>query len=72
MRNKGDTEVVSGGIGFFGLLTIVFIVLKLGAFKTTVMGWSWWWVFAPLWIPPLVFIGIVLIIVVIALIIGRL
>jgi hypothetical protein len=37
----------SGGIGFAGLLTIVFIVLKL----THVIDWSWWWVLAPSWIP---------------------
>ncbi len=36
----------SGGIGFFGLLTIVFIVLKL----TKVINWSWWWVLSPIWI----------------------
>ena len=35
----------SGGIGFFGLLTIVFIVLKL----TKIIDWSWWWVTAPAW-----------------------
>lgn len=39
----------SSGIGFFGLLTIVFIVLKL----TNVIAWSWWWVLAPLWGPIL-------------------
>lgn len=37
----------SGGIGFCGLLTIVFIVLKL----LKVISWSWLWVLAPLWIP---------------------
>ena len=37
----------SGGIGFFGLLTIVFIVLKLMG----IISWSWWWVFSPAWIP---------------------
>ena len=36
----------SGGIGFIGLLTIVFIVLKL----TKVINWSWLWVLSPLWI----------------------
>lgn len=36
----------SGGIGFTGLLTIVFIVLKL-IHKIT---WSWIWVLSPLWI----------------------
>jgi len=36
----------SGGIGFTGLLTIVFIVLKL----TGYIDWSWWWVLSPLWV----------------------
>lgn len=36
-----------GGIGFLGLLTIVFIVLKL----TGYIVWSWIWVLSPLWIP---------------------
>ena len=36
----------SSGIGFSGLLTIVFIALKLTGF----IDWSWWWVTAPLWI----------------------
>jgi hypothetical protein len=35
-----------GGIGFVGLLTIVFITLKLCG----VINWSWWWVLSPLWI----------------------
>lgn len=35
-----------GGIGFVGLLTIVFITLKL----THVIAWSWWWVLSLLWI----------------------
>ena len=38
-----------GGVGFCGMLTIVFIALKLiGA-----IGWSWWWVLSPLWIPAI-------------------
>lgn len=40
----------SGGTGFVGLLTIVFITLKL----TDVIGWSWWWVLSPLWITAVV------------------
>ena len=39
----------SGGIGFFGLLTIVFIVLKLTGF----IDWSWLWVLSPIWTPAL-------------------
>ena len=37
----------SGGIGFCGLLTVVFITLRL----TGVIDWSWAWVLAPIWIP---------------------
>lgn len=37
----------TGGIGFLGLLTILFIGLKL----TNHVDWSWWWVLAPLWLP---------------------
>lgn len=40
-------QTASGGIGFLGLLTIVFIALKLTHF----IAWSWWWVLAPIWIP---------------------
>lgn len=35
----------SGGIGFFSLLGLVFIILKL----CNVIDWSWWWVTLPLW-----------------------
>jgi len=53
------SESKTGGIGFFGLLTIVFITLKL----TNYIDWSWWWVLSPLWIP---FVVIVLVIVLLA------
>lgn len=43
MSNSNNS---SGGIGFAGLLTIVFIILKL----TNVIAWSWVWVLSPLWI----------------------
>lgn len=33
-------------IGFLGLLTLVFIVLKL----THYIDWSWLWVLSPLWL----------------------
>lgn len=35
-----------GGIGFTGVLTIVFVVLKL----VGVIDWRWIWVLSPLWI----------------------
>lgn len=37
----------TGGVGFLGLLTLLFIGLKLTGYIT----WSWLWVLAPLWIP---------------------
>lgn len=33
-------------IGFIGLLTLLFIALKLCG----VITWSWWWVLSPIWI----------------------
>lgn len=45
-----------GGISFAGLLTIVFIVLKL----THTIDWSWWWVLSPVWIPLVLFVVIVI------------
>lgn len=44
--NGNNSGAVSGGIGFSGLLTIVFIVLKLCG----VIQWSWLWVLSPIWI----------------------
>jgi hypothetical protein len=45
MANQVNNNTNNGGIGFLGLLTIVFITLKL----TGYIAWSWWWVLAPLW-----------------------
>lgn len=53
-----------GGIGFVGLLTIVFITLKL----TNTIAWSWWWVLSPLWISPLIVLAIFAVIVLVGLI----
>lgn len=49
---------VQVGPNFFGLLTIVFITLKLTGYIT----WSWWWVLAPLWLVFVVVVGIVAIV----------
>lgn len=55
----------SGGIGFCGLLAIVFITLKLAQIGS-VATWSWWWVLSPLWIPAL--LGIVWLVVAMAIV----
>lgn len=49
-----DNKSTTKGIGFTGLLTIVFIVLKL----TGVISWSWLWVLSPIWISAI--LGIIL------------
>jgi len=49
-----NKQVQTGGINFFGLLTIVFITLKLIGY----INWSWWWVLSPLWLPITVVVSI--------------
>lgn len=62
---KSNTS--SGGIGFLGLLQIVFIVLKL----IDKIDWSWWWVLAPTWIPFVVVFAIAIICMVVLYASGR-
>lgn len=57
---------VSSGIGFPGMLTILFIGLKL----TNFIDWSWWWVLSPLWIGFALIAAIFLVLVLAFLIIG--
>lgn len=56
-RNNNSNSSASGGIGFTGLLTVAFIVLKL----IGVIDWSWLWVLSPVWITA----GIVIIVIII-------
>ena len=53
-----NDKQTSGGIGFTGLLTIVFIILKLCG----VITWSWWWVLSPLWISAILWVILVVIV----------
>lgn len=53
--NNNNNNSSSGGIGFTGLLTIVFIILKL----CNVISWSWWWVLSPLWIGLIITVGLI-------------
>ena len=46
----------SKGMGFGGVLTIVFIVLKL----THYIDWSWWWVLAPILIPAAICLAFII------------
>ena len=57
-----EKNVTYHGISFGGLLTLIFITLKL----TNVINWSWWWVLAPIWIP----VGVSVIILAVAFVIA--
>ena len=57
-NSSNSNTTVSGGIGFSGLLTIVFIVLKLCG----VINWSWIWVLAPMWVSVALCVTIILIV----------
>lgn len=59
-----DKTPSSSGIGFTGLLFLVFLVLKL----THVIAWSWLWVAAPLWGGLALWLGVTLIILVVGLV----
>lgn len=63
---SSNSSSSSSGIGFSGLLTILFIGLKLTGHIT----WSWVWVLSPLWISALIFLAIVAIILIFAIIGG--
>lgn len=58
MSDNSNTTTKSGGIGFVGLLTILFIALKLTGHIT----WSWIWVLSPIWISFLVGLSIFIIV----------
>lgn len=53
-----NNKQASSGIGFTGLLTIVFIVLKL----CDIIAWSWWWVLSPLWLSTILWVIVVVIV----------
>jgi hypothetical protein len=57
---SNNTSHSSGGIGFAGVLTIVFIVLKL----VHEITWSWWWVLSPLWISAALGVAVIAIVIV--------
>lgn len=49
-----NTQITSFPIA--GLLGIAFIILKL----TGAITWSWWWVLAPFWVLPALFLTILI------------
>lgn len=62
-----NNSTSSGGIGFTGLLTVLFIGLKLTGYIT----WPWVWVLSPIWISFLMVTTLLTIIGIIALILKK-
>lgn len=58
----------SASIGFSGLLTILFIALKLTGHIT----WSWLWVLSPLWIGLALVVAIMVIVFIVGIVIAYL
>ena len=50
--NGNSSSSSSSGIGFVGLLTVAFVVLKL----VGVIKWSWLWVLLPIWISAIIWV----------------
>lgn len=64
MKDKIKVELDTGTL-FLELMFLMFLGLKIAG----LINWSWWWVFAPVWVPLLlvvVVIGVAFIIAVIS------
>jgi len=55
MRQRENIQSSTSGVGMSGMLTVLFVGLKL----THYIDWSWWWVLSPTLVP----IGLLLLIV---------
>ena len=64
MNENRNNSGSAGGIGFCGLLTIAFIILKL----TGAISWSWLWVLAPIWIPTAIVLAVLLVVLIVVLV----
>ena len=64
MSNNSSSS--SSGIGFSGLLTVLFVGLKLTGHIT----WSWLWVLSPIWISFLIALAFVIILLIAAIVAG--
>ena len=54
MSMNGQKTAGKGGMGFVGVLTLIFVVLKL----TGNINWSWLWVLSPIWITALLLLAL--------------
>lgn len=54
---KGSSGLSNHAITFSEMLFILFLGLKLA----DKIDWSWWWVFAPIWV-PIALVGVLLVV----------
>ena len=64
MKDKNTEKAANGGMSLCGVLTTIFIVLKL----IGVIDWPWVWVLAPFWISLI--LGVIGIVIAIIFVIG--
>ncbi len=57
MSNNNNNNNTSSGLGFWSVLQLIFIVLKLCG----VIKWGWLWVLSPMWIGSI--LGVIILIV---------
>lgn len=60
-KSETTKKASSSGIGLSTVLFLIFLILKLSE-TGPIAKWSWWAVTSPLWIPPVLVIGIGLLI----------
>ena len=61
--SDNKTTARTSGISFMTVLFFIFLILKL----TGTIGWSWWWITAPLWGGLALFLLVILIAAIVAL-----
>lgn len=57
----------ASGFGLSGILTIIFVVLKL----TKLINWSWVWVLSPIWIELLICFALILFLIIFKLVLTK-
>lgn len=52
--NTNNKDLQMSGAMFFELMFLMFLGLKISG----LIDWSWWWIFAPIWVPIAILLGI--------------
>lgn len=62
---KNSMNITLNTVKYWQLVSLIFIVAKIFNYIT----WSWWWVFAPIWGPFALVLGVIVLALVVLLII---